>query len=125
MSALSDLRNHARPLLIFAAPGSSPLEEQRRLLRLDVKSLTDREVVVVLPPELDTVTEGSMRLTHFSHAEDLALRQRFHITPGQFTVLLVGKDGEEKSRSLSPLTTEQISATIDAMPMRQDEMRRR
>ncbi len=123
---LADLRGTARPLLIFAQPGTPLLEEQRRLLRLDTPGLRQRDVIIVLPPELDFVTdEGGMQTTHFSHAEDQALRQRFRISPGQFTIVLVGKDGEEKLRSNTPLGTEKLCQTIDAMPMRKDEMHHR
>ncbi len=122
---LADLRGQARPLLIFAQPGTPQLEEQQRLLRLDTAALRERDIVVVLPPELDYVRENGINTTHFSHAEDLALRQRFHIEQGQFAVLLVGKDGEEKMRSKTPLTTESLSQAVDAMPMRKEETRHR
>jgi hypothetical protein len=37
----------------------------------------------------------------------------------------VGKDGGEKLSSSKPLAAEKLFATIDAMPMRRDEMQRR
>jgi hypothetical protein len=40
-------------------------------------------------------------------------------------VLLVGKDGGVKLSSSSPLSASTLFGTIDAMPMRIDEMRRR
>ncbi len=51
-------------------------------------------------------------------------RQRFKVAPVEFTVILIGKDGGEKMRSHQPVTAERLERTIDAMPMRQDEMRR-
>ena len=42
-----------------------------------------------------------------------------------FEAVLVGKDGGEKLRSPEPLTPERLFETIDAMPMRQQEMRQR
>jgi hypothetical protein len=38
-------------------------------------------------------------------------------------VILVGKDGTEKRRNAAPVTARSIFDTIDAMPMRQREMR--
>ncbi|WP_190510597.1 DUF4174 domain-containing protein [Leptolyngbya sp. FACHB-321] len=53
------------------------------------------------------------------------LRQQFGIPPEEFAVILVGKDGTEKQRSQTPVDLELLFRTIDAMPMRQQEMRSR
>lgn len=42
-----------------------------------------------------------------------------------FAAVLVGKDGGAKLVSRQPIAAEKLSATIDAMPMRKDEMRGR
>ena len=39
-------------------------------------------------------------------------------------MVLVGKDGRVKRRRDEPMPPEELWAIIDAMPMRQDEMRR-
>jgi hypothetical protein len=41
-----------------------------------------------------------------------------------FQAFLVGKDGHTAISSEKPLSAEQLFARVDAMPMRQDEMRR-
>lgn len=41
-----------------------------------------------------------------------------------FGVLLIGKDGHVKLRRGTPVAASEITALIDTMPMRQDEMRR-
>jgi hypothetical protein len=51
------------------------------------------------------------------------LRERFDVAPDVFRVVLVGKDGTEKRRDAEPVTARSIFDTIDAMPMRQREMR--
>jgi hypothetical protein len=51
------------------------------------------------------------------------LRGRFDVPPDAFRVVLVGKDGTEKRREAEPVTARSIFDTIDAMPMRQREMR--
>lgn len=40
-----------------------------------------------------------------------------------FTVILVGKDSGDKLRDTKPLTLTKLYNTIDAMPMRQSEMK--
>ena len=54
-----------------------------------------------------------------------ALRARFGASPSGFRIVLVGKDGGTKLNTTSPLGTGALYATIDAMPMRQNEMRRK
>lgn len=53
-----------------------------------------------------------------------ALRDRFDVAPGDYAVVLVGKDGTEKRRDQAPVNAEAIFETIDAMPMRRAEMRK-
>ena len=51
------------------------------------------------------------------------LRGQFGIHPGQFCIFLIGKDGEEKRRWESMVGFGVIFSVIDAMPMRQREMK--
>ena len=67
------------------------------------------------------VTEREIRIESIEFNNDLA--KRYHIKTGQFTVLLIGKDGGEKYRAHEPLTTYRLFGIIDAMPMRQLENR--
>jgi hypothetical protein len=53
------------------------------------------------------------------------LRKRLSVPSGRFTVILIGKDGGEKIRQGSSVDLKEIFAIIDAMPMRQQEMRER
>jgi hypothetical protein len=48
---------------------------------------------------------------------------RFGVPADAFRVVLVGKDGTEKRRNAEPVTARSVFDTIDAMPMRQREMR--
>jgi hypothetical protein len=57
---------------------------------------------------------------------DAAVRRlcdHFGVPADAFRVVLVGKDGTEKRRDAEPVTPRSIFDTIDAMPMRQREMR--
>ena len=56
-------------------------------------------------------------------SEAEALRQRFHVAPEDFVMVLVGKDGGEKHRYTDPAALLRSLEDIDQMPMRQREMR--
>ncbi len=58
-----------------------------------------------------------------SEDELAAMRHRFKVEPADFLVILIGKDGEEKLSSRTPVAVEQIERLIDSMPMRKSEMR--
>lgn len=97
--------NH-RMVLVF---GNNPMLVQQQLaaLQKDSSGLTERDLIVkqVKPGE--------------------SLYQTYHIIPNEpFTVILIGKDGGEKFRSSSILFTSRLFAMVDAMPMRQAEIRR-
>ena len=54
-----------------------------------------------------------------------SLRKKFNIPRGEFTVILVGKDGGIKLKRQEHTQLNDIFALIDAMPMRQEEMRQK
>ena len=51
------------------------------------------------------------------------LHKHFGVPHDAFRVVLVGKDGTEKRRDAEPVTVRSVFDAIDAMPMRQREMR--
>ncbi|MFZ4681470.1 MAG: DUF4174 domain-containing protein [Terrimicrobiaceae bacterium] len=53
---------------------------------------------------------------------DFVVKTRFQ--EGDFSVVLIGKDGGEKLRRNSVLSTRELFAIVDAMPMRRAEMER-
>ena len=61
-----------------------------------------------------------LAITPLSHSPN-----RFHVASNQFAVNLIGKDGGEKLRKRIPIAAETLNATIDAMPMRQNEIHSR
>lgn len=74
--------------------------------------------------DLHLVVVAGMRVEGASDPAQ-ALRDRFHIVLGGFRTFLIGKDGHAAVRSSGPIPAEELARTIDAMPMRQDEMKRR
>ncbi|WP_456295365.1 DUF4174 domain-containing protein [Vibrio sp. AK197] len=49
----------------------------------------------------------------------------YDVRPSQHTLILIGKDGQEKLRFDHEVDWPLITQTIDGMPMRQEEMRQR
>lgn len=100
-----------RRLLVFAAADNPALATQRQLLSASSQDLRERDIVI----------------SEFigSAPSAVANRKRYRIANTAFAVLLIGKDGGVKLRSTKPLQPERLFAIIDAMPMRQHEMRRR
>jgi len=117
--SLASLRNNARVLLIFASKPDDPqLEIQLRTLNEHASAAADRDLVAIaLPYQNPSPTPAS-----FTSSEAEAIRRRFNIAPGDFAVILLGRDGGEKLRSGKPLSIDKLNTAIDAMPMRQDEM---
>jgi len=109
---LSRYRWTMRVLVVLAADPEGPdLAEQRRQIESLKDGAAERELVVVQPPA------GS--------AEEKALRMQLGLGNEPFQAVLVGKDGGAKLRAAKPITALELMATIDAMPMRQNEMRQR
>jgi hypothetical protein len=120
--SLTRLRDTARPLLIFApTPNDPQLQIQLRRLHQSAAAIADRDIAVIAIPW----NSPSPTAANLTDQDALAARRRFHIAPSDFTVILLGKDGGEKLRSSKPLTLDKLTSTIDAMPMRQDELRSR
>ncbi len=117
---LPQLRDQFRPLLIFAPrPDDPQLEIQLRTLEEHAAEAQNRDLAVIALP-YGSPPPSRLQLT----AGDAdAARRRFGIAPADFTVILIGKDGGEKLRSGKPVSMQKLAETIDAMPMRQDEMR--
>ncbi len=92
-------------LFLFAENMADPqLQAQQADLAGHAADLAERNMVVIV-------------------SADPALRRQVR-APAGFAVVLVGKDGGVKLRQSSPVPFKELAATVDAMPMRQDEMRK-
>jgi hypothetical protein len=119
VTTLSALRGQARPLLIFARePDNRQMGIQLRILNEHAAEAQDRQVVGIALPYQNP---GPSNL-QLSATDADAARRRFHVAPTDFVVILLGKDGGEKLRSTKPIPMSRLVETIDAMPMRKDEM---
>ncbi|TCL08895.1 uncharacterized protein DUF4174 [Shimia isoporae] len=98
-----------RPLVVFADTDRDPrFVEQMALIEARAADLAERDVVVIVDTDTDTPS---------------AVRER--LRPRGFMLVLIGKDGIPYLRKPFPWDVREISASIDKMPMRQQEIRDR
>ncbi len=98
--------DNERTVLIFG--NNQPLlQQQLQALQKDSSGLAERDVIIQLVKPGDQLYQ--------QHRVDTAV---------PFIVILTGKDGGEKYRSATILTTGKLFAMIDAMPMRRAEIKR-
>jgi hypothetical protein len=111
-------------LLILFAPSedASMYQSFKEQLQIRIQEIRDRDIVTF---HLFESGEGRMDERPLHKEQVLPLRKRFSIKRGQCTVILIGKDGDVKFREQLPVDLSAIFAVIDAMPMRQREMRER
>ncbi len=84
--------------------------------------LQERDLVVIEIFEEGISRSDGRAITPASAAK---LREHFEIEPGASAIILVGKDKTEKRRWESLPALREIFETIDAMPMRQQEIEER
>jgi len=95
-----------RMLYIFGKETNQELvTQQTNLLKSTAAAVKERDI------ELKVIAENDV------------ICKQFKISPGVFTVVLVGKDGGEKYRTGKLLQPADLFAIIDAMPMRKQEMK--
>lgn len=95
-----------RQVLIFGQPHSQVVVQQLELLKKDAVEVAERDIIITLV------------------AIESPAYKKYKVEPSTpLTVILVGKDGGEKYRTHAVLTARQLFALVDAMPMRQAEMR--
>lgn len=103
----------ASRILVVAAPSAQDpaLAAQREALASARSGLKERDLVVI-----EAVGASD---------EAASLRQQLGVPDRAFRAVLIGKDGGVKLSAGEPLAPQRLFATIDAMPMRRDEVRTR
>lgn len=117
---LDDYQWHYRALLIFTPIEQHPhFQQQISLLEGEEDGLQERDLRLVY-----LLQDGESHVDQALIPETIAnqIRLQFAVEPGEFAVILVGKDGTQKHRYSKPISPEELFAAIDAMPMRQYEM---
>jgi hypothetical protein len=109
---LAQYHRTSRILVILASDQDDrDLIRQRHLNAQARAGFADRDLVIV-----------EFRGTHPGTA---ALRERLSASHGEFRAFLVGKDARVKQVWEHPIRPKELFVAIDAMPMRQSEMRER
>ncbi len=103
-------------LLLVAAPsaGQVDFKRQKALLAAVPAALQDRDILV-----LEVLYNG------LGLADLRYLQQQTGLRPPAFGVVLIGKDGGVKRTSPQPLAPADLFGTVDQMPMRRQEVKRR
>jgi hypothetical protein len=120
--SMAALRWKKRPLLLFAATEEDPLlRQQLEAVESTRDRFEERDMVLIV-----VLGEGPSRAGGRALSPEGAdrLRASYGVDPEAFALRLVGKDGGVKRRGDDVVPMEEIYAQIDAMPMRQQEMRR-
>jgi hypothetical protein len=111
---LTKWRWHNRLLLVFAPTRDDPAYQAQRAA-LDAAAAGGAERDLVAISVLGTTADHGL--------DGAALRAAYRVPADRFAVLLIGKDGGEKLRAATPVSSERLFAVIDRMPMRRSETR--
>ncbi|MES2731143.1 MAG: DUF4174 domain-containing protein [Bacteroidota bacterium] len=88
-------------------------QKQKILLQQDTLGQQERDMKVI-----------SLLFNEMEQADKDFLKKDLNIPAHGFTLLLLGKDGIAKLKRSTPVTTQVLFYTVDAMRMRRQEMRR-
>jgi hypothetical protein len=112
-----------RLLFIFAPQEGDEVFQalQSEILTLP-DGISERDLVVF---KILETGPSYMETTRIDPQAAAAIRTKFAAPLGQFTCILVGKDGGVKLKRHAPVKLEEIFGLIDAMPMRREEMRKK
>ena len=112
---LRESRGRKRVLLITAPnAGQADFKAQKALLAAHPQELAERDLLVL-----------EVLYDQISAADRQALMQKVGLQLPNFCVVLIGKDGGVKAISKRPILPADLFGTVDKMPMRREEMRRK
>ena len=112
-----------RLLFLFSPARSHPFfDGLHRALVARQAEVTDRDLVIF---EILEFEPSNMDAADLEPQTAQFLREKFKVSQGQFTVILIGKDGGIKLDRQNETRLEDIFSLIDSMPMRRQEMRQK
>ncbi len=119
-SALQKFWWESRLIILFSPSTlNSNFNTQKRDVESSIGGMLERQMLIVkvvgqrpvkVNGVIDTTLNGSK------------LRSEYRVLKKQFSVVLIGKDGDEKGRWLKPVRLEKIFDLVDEMPMRINEI---
>lgn len=118
-SPLAPYVGRSRVLVMSAPVASDPeFSRQSEIVAAAAPGMKDRDLVVIRIGDTASDDRGAT-------LDAKAVRENLSIPAGRFVAVLIGKDGGVKMRRETTIEARDLFGTIDAMPMRQDEMRRK
>ena len=120
---LSQFHWKNRLLFLFAPNRSHPIfNTLHKSFAAQKEAVEDRDLVI-----FEVLESGpSIMNTDILDSQTAQyLRKKLDVPRGEFTVVLIGKDGGIKLKRQGKIKLEDIFALIDSMPMRQEEMRQK
>jgi len=122
--SLDQFRWKNRIILIHDGGNDSLAERQIKALSQKMEGVKERDLLIfVLHAKGDSITEiGKSQDLGLSYSQIVEERQ---IPRDSFSFLLIGKDGGTKIKESKEVEVQKVFDTIDAMPVRQAEMRRK
>ena len=109
-------------VLIFSAssPTNVGYRRQEQLLSKGKRGMKERDLIIYKLYDDHWLDHQGEEL---SKDEAIAIRSAYDLPEGKFMVVLVGKDGKVKMRKNDIISTREIFALIDSMPMRKQEIK--
>ncbi|WP_460618701.1 DUF4174 domain-containing protein [Hymenobacter ruber] len=103
-------------VLLLAAPTAeqADFKTQKALLNAEKADMTARDFIVL-----------EVLYNQLTAADQQFLAKKIGVSHPQFAAVLIGKDGGVKEKSSRPIPPADLFGTVDKMPMRQAEMRKK
>lgn len=112
-----------RVILIFSPSFEhEKLEKQIKIFDQDRQGMMERKLKVI------QITPNKMRIEKNSISTKKNIEkiyQNFKVNTSSFRLILIGLDGGNKISQSSPITLNKLFGTIDRMPMRRSEIKRK
>jgi hypothetical protein len=116
---IAELQASSRVLIVFAPDASSPnFQRQLQLIERHSFELSVRNTVVV-PVSTAKVVDDRFSFENLpvgTPSDQADARNRFHVGPGDFLVILLNQDGTEQIRSATPVDIHALTASLDSLP---------
>ena len=114
----SDFKGSGDTLLFVFSPS-----KQERRYQLQMDTLSDRQIALndhhVVIAEIFEHEDGHIGHEEIHIESSDGLRREYHILPGQFKVVLVGKDASVKMRADSCVSCEEVIMRVDTESVRE------
>lgn len=112
-------------VLLFTSIDQAQYSSKRKLLLVtdNIRNAQFLEQEKILNTDSAGIEERDLTIAIVTSSNNKALYSKWMNNRKGFRLILIGKDGGEKFTSDIPISFQQLFAIVDAMPMRQQEIR--